>query len=186
MIKMGLQNIFSVPIYTTILNDRIVKYMKNLIIPKLTNLEFKGHQRTDFFKKTKTVLEKDLFPFFKVLDYVSKEYSKISNIVTSDSINYWIQDYSKNESHPLHNHTASYISGIYYIRANKHAGDLRFLNPNPLTYFTKFVNSNKETTFFYVKPQPGLLLLFPSWLSHEVFPSNSKKCVRTSLAFNFI
>ena len=180
---MGLQNIFPVPIYTTILDNKVVEYMENLVIPKLNGLEQHPSQKTDFFK-SKIVSPKEISPFFSSIKNYINDYSFKSNLFTSSKINYWIQDYSKYESHELHAHGDSYISGVYYVRANKNAGALRFTNPNPLFTITAFNGDPKEEIYYEIHPQEGLLVLFPGWLSHEVIPSLEEDCIRTCLAFN--
>ena len=45
---------------------------------------------------------------------------------------------------------------------------------------------NESNIFVDIKPERGLLVLFPSWLLHEVLPGNKEKCIRTCLAFNLI
>ena len=182
--NIGLQNIFSVPIYTTFLNREIIEGVENLIIPRLNNLELSKEQKTDYFKKDKIATSKELSSFFYHIDPIISKYSNSSNLKRSSNYYYWIQDYSKNEFHHLHAHGDSYISGVYYIRANKNAGALKFTNPNPLFSITSFNDNPKEEIYYKVKPQKGLLVLFPGWLSHEAIPSLEKDCIRTCLAFN--
>lgn len=72
-----------------------------------------------------------------------------------------------------HTHTDSYLSGVIYLSIPptdyqiKNAGDLLFTGTNPL----------------YIKPEKGLMVLFPSYLPHETIPyqSNAK---RICIAFN--
>jgi hypothetical protein len=180
---MGLQNIFPVPIYTTLLDSDIIKYMEDLIIPKLDNLDKITTRKTDFFKP-RIVSYKDLSPFLSSLKNPLTDYSLKSNLLLPSNLEYWVQDYSKNESHLLHAHGDSVISGVYYVRASKNAGVLKFSNPNPLFTVTNFKEGPKEEIYYSIKPQRGLLVLFPSWLSHEVIPSLEEDCIRTCLAFN--
>jgi uncharacterized protein (TIGR02466 family) len=42
----------------------------------------------------------------------------------------------------------------------------------------------REGTFVTVEPRPGLLLLWESWLRHEVLPGRGKG-ERLSISFNF-
>ena len=180
---MGFQNIFPVPIYTTILDNKIVEYMENLIIPRLSDLEQTPSQKTDFFK-SKIISPEELSPFFSSIKSSVKDYSIKSNLFLPSKINYWVQDYSKNESHALHAHGDSYISGVYYVRANRNAGALRFTNPNPLFTITSFNEGPKEAVYYKINPQEGLLVLFPGWLSHEAISTTEEDCIRTCLAFN--
>ena len=182
---MAFQNIFPVPIYTTILDNKIVEYMKNLIIPRLSNLEQVPSQKTDFFK-SKIISPEELSPFFSSIKSSIKDYSIKSNLFLPSNLNYWVQDYSQNESHSSHTHGEATISGVYYVRANQYAGSLKFTNPNPLFNVTNFNDGAKNEINFEVTPQKGLLVLFPGWLLHEAMASPNKDCIRTCLAFNLI
>ena len=42
----------------------------------------------------------------------------------------------------------------------------------------------RDDTFFIVEPRPGLLLLWESWLRHEVLPGKGRG-ERLSISFNF-
>jgi hypothetical protein len=72
-----------------------------------------------------------------------------------------------------HTHTDSYLSGVLYLsipppdNQTKNAGDLLFTGTYPL----------------YIKPEKGLMVLFPSYLPHETIPfQNNIK--RICIAFN--
>ena len=180
---MGLQNIFPVPIYTTILDNKVVEYMENLITPRLRDLDQNISQKTDFYK-SRIASPNELSPFFDYINSSLQDYSTKSNIKLFDKIEYWIQDYSYKEYHGAHTHLQSPISGIYYIRSESNPGNLRFTNPNPLFNVTSFNEGPKEAICFEIKPQKGLLVLFPGWLLHEALASTDPNCIRTCLAFN--
>ena len=183
----GFNKIFSTPIFTSIIDNKIVKYMEELIIPRLNSLNHHPEHSTDFFKKEKIVHFKELLPFFTSIDNTIDEYSKLSNLKRSKSADYWVQDYKENQFHIPHTHANTYISGVYYVRANENAGNLRFFNANPICRIENLLDKENESNIFVdIKPERGLLVLFPSWLLHEVLPGNKEKCIRTCLAFNLI
>lgn len=182
---MGLQNIFSIPIYTTFLDNKLVEDLEKLVMPKLHNLTLGEEQKTDYYLKDKILSPEELSDFFYYIDPITTDYSNKSNLKRSNNINYWVQDYKENDKHSLHAHGDAFISGVYYLRANENAGELRFSNPNPLYTITDFLNGPQNKIYFSVKPSKGLLVLFPGWLSHEVIPSNHNNCIRTCLAFNY-
>jgi hypothetical protein len=43
----------------------------------------------------------------------------------------------------------------------------------------------KEESYHYFDPEPNLMILFPSWLKHDVEPNQSDE-ERISVAFNFV
>ena len=184
MIKIGFQNIFPVPIYTAFLDSKLADEIEDLVVPRLDNLEQVPSQKTDYFLKDKIVSPEELSTFFYNIDPIISDYSNQSNINRSNNIEYWIQDYSKNESHSSHTHGDTLISGVYYVRANNNAGNLKFTNPNPLFNVTNLKESPKNEINFEIQPKKGLLILFPGWLLHETMASPMDDCVRTCLAFN--
>jgi hypothetical protein len=182
---MGLQNIFPTPIYTHFVPQNIADRMEEIITPRLPDLEFDTNVNTDFFKKEQIVLDKEIKPFLDYINSIVYIYSQESNIKYNKIGKFWIQDYLPNHSHGLHSHPMSTISGTYYIRANEFAGNLIFHNPNPHTNMTVSNTNNRNQSLFGVKPQKGLLVLFPSWLRHEILPSPKEDVIRTSFSFNY-
>ena len=83
--------------------------------------------------------------------------------------------------HSAHIHPHSIISGTLYIEVPPGSGAIRFEDPRlPLM----MAAPTRPETFVSVEPQPGLLLLWESWLRHEVLPGTGKS-ERLSISFNF-
>jgi len=182
---MGLQNIFSTPIFTEKLNSKLTTQLEELIVPRL-KLLYKNHEHfTDYNLRDKIVNPEEINEFLSTIDYLAGLYSHQSNVFKPNKINYWIQDYHKSHSHAIHAHGDACISGVFYLRANKNAGELRLHNPNPFYSITRLNNMDPNPMHYQIKPFKGLLVLFPGWLSHEVISSNNDNCVRTVIAFNF-
>ena len=80
-----------------------------------------------------------------------------------------------------HLHPHSFISGTLYVEAPPKSGAIRFEDPRlPLM----MAAPPRAETFVTVQPRPGLLLLWESWLRHEVLPGSGKGD-RLSISFNF-
>ena len=84
----------------------------------------------------------------------------------------------------MHVHPASTWSGTYYIDAGDPAGapaPLHLFDPIPARTVTFLPKAVQESVFIH--PKPGLMVLFPSYVPHMVFPheGNGK---RISIAFN--
>jgi uncharacterized protein (TIGR02466 family) len=92
-------------------------------------------------------------------------------------------------NHPKHLHTQCSISGIYYISTPEGSSDIIFYPNQPFKDFFDYMYNIKDYGNWYslqktkYTPYPGLLLLWPAWLYHEVPPNNSSE-PRTSLVFN--
>jgi len=90
--------------------------------------------------------------------------------------------------HSGHIHPHSIISGTLYVEVPKGGGPIRFEDPRlPLMMAapTRRADAAEELQpFVTVEPRAGLLLLWESWLRHEVLPGASKG-ERLSISFNF-
>lgn len=87
-----------------------------------------------------------------------------------------------------HLHPNSLFSGVFYLTAPQGCGAIAFLDPRNGSQMLQhpqdavgpaMLSSGRVTK----EPSPGLLLLFPSWLWHEVEPSRTDE-VRISISFN--
>lgn len=89
--------------------------------------------------------------------------------------------------HSGHIHPHSIISGTLYVEVPSGTGPIRFEDPRlPLMMAapTRRADAPEELrSFVTVAPRPGLLLLWESWLRHEVLPGARGE--RLSISFNF-
>jgi uncharacterized protein (TIGR02466 family) len=93
----------------------------------------------------------------------------------------WVNLLKPGGQHSGHIHPHSIISGTLYIEAPPKSGAIRFEDPRlPLM----MAAPPRAETFVTVEPRPGLLLLWESWLRHEVLPGRGKGD-RLSISFNF-
>ncbi|WP_309661630.1 TIGR02466 family protein [Sphingomonas sp.] len=100
----------------------------------------------------------------------------------------WVNLLTGGGQHSGHIHPHSIISGTLYVEAPPQSGAIRFEDPRlPLMMAapTRLDGAAAELqTFVSVEPRPGLLLLWESWLRHEVLPGSGKGD-RLSISFNF-
>jgi uncharacterized protein (TIGR02466 family) len=93
----------------------------------------------------------------------------------------WVNLLKGSGHHSGHIHPHSIISGTLYVEVPEDAGEIRFEDPRlPLM----MAAPTRPDTFATVQPRPGLLLLWESWLRHEVLPGAAKGD-RLSISFNF-
>jgi len=93
----------------------------------------------------------------------------------------WVNLLRGSGHHSAHIHPHSIISGTVYVEVPKGSGAIRFEDPRlPLM----MAAPPRPDTFVSVEPRPGLLLLWESWLRHEVLPGRGKG-ERLSISFNF-
>jgi uncharacterized protein (TIGR02466 family) len=93
----------------------------------------------------------------------------------------WVNVLNGAGHHGGHIHPHSIISGTLYVEAPKGCGPIRFEDPRlPLM----MAAPPRPDTFVTVEPRAGLLLMWESWLRHEVLPGTAKG-ERLSISFNF-
>ena len=81
----------------------------------------------------------------------------------------WVNLLRGSGHHSAHIHPHSIISGTLYVEVPKGSGAIRFEDPRlPLM----MAAPPRPDTFVSVDPRPGLLLLWESWLRHEVLAWN--------------
>ena len=79
---------------------------------------------------------------------------------------------NKKESYNVkHNHQNCYLSAAYYIKKPENSGDITFYDPKEVKTY-RFPEVEKHTNYsaqsITIKPEEGDLLIFPSYLFHEV------------------
>ena len=93
----------------------------------------------------------------------------------------WANLLKSGGQHSGHIHPHSIISGTFYVAVPAGPGAIRFEDPRlPLM----MAAPPRDDSFVTVAPRPGLLLLWESWLRHEVLPGTGRG-ERLSISFNF-
>ena len=93
----------------------------------------------------------------------------------------WVNLLKGKGHHSGHIHPHSIISGTFYVEVAAGSGSIRFEDPRlPLM----MAAPPRSEAFVTVEPRPGLLLMWESWLRHEVLPGTGKG-ERLSISFNF-
>ena len=100
----------------------------------------------------------------------------------------WVNLLKADGHHTAHIHPHSILSGTLYVEAPKDSGAIRFEDPRLPMMMAAPVRRDEAPEelrpFIAVEPRAGLLLMWESWLRHEVLPG-SAKADRLSISFNF-
>ena len=100
----------------------------------------------------------------------------------------WVNLLTGSGHHSAHIHPRSVISGTLYVEVPKGSGAIRFEDPRlPLMMAAPQRRQDAPEdlrSFITVEPRAGLLLLWESWLRHEVLPGTGRG-ERLSVSFNF-
>lgn len=93
----------------------------------------------------------------------------------------WVNLLKTSGHHSGHIHPHSILSGTLYVEVPAGSGAIRFEDPRlPLM----MAAPTRSGTFVTVEPRRGMLLLWESWLRHEVLAGTGKG-ERLSISFNF-
>jgi uncharacterized protein (TIGR02466 family) len=86
-----------------------------------------------------------------------------------------------------HVHPDAKVSGVYYVSvpplppgSSHEEGAIMFVDPCPRAHMNRVPNQTTEITII---PQPGMLIMFPSYYEHAVIPFRGPG-VRICIAFN--
>lgn len=100
----------------------------------------------------------------------------------------WVNLLKGGGHHSAHIHPHSVLSGTLYVEAPQGSGAIRFEDPR-LALMMAAPQRRKDagddlSPFVTVEPRSGLLLMWESWLRHEVLPGTGRG-ERLSISFNF-
>ncbi len=100
----------------------------------------------------------------------------------------WVNILQPGGAHSAHIHPHSVLSGTYYVDVPAGAGAIRFEDPRHAMMMAappRKVRAKRENQpFVTIEPKPGMLLLWESWLRHDV-PVNRAEAPRLSVSFNY-
>ena len=100
----------------------------------------------------------------------------------------WVNLLKPGGHHSAHIHPHSILSGTLYVEVPAKSGDIRFEDPRLPMMMASPVRRDDAPEelrpFVAVAPTAGLLLMWESWLRHEVLPGQAK-ADRLSISFNF-
>ncbi|ABQ70926.1 hypothetical protein Swit_4588 [Rhizorhabdus wittichii RW1] len=100
----------------------------------------------------------------------------------------WVNLMKPGATHSGHIHPHSVISGTFYVCVPPGSGGLKLEDPRlPLMMAAppRTPDAPEDSrSFVYAEPKPGMVLLWESWLRHEVPPSTAKGD-RISISFNY-
>ncbi|MGY9047785.1 MAG: TIGR02466 family protein [Rhodobacterales bacterium] len=137
--------------------------------------------RFPIFKDLTKVLDKHVAAFAKDLAFeLDSKKLKLEDI--------WINILPEGGVHSGHIHPHSVISGTTYVTMPKGASAIKFEDPRLPMMMAAPTRKKKAPQelrqFVYIAPEAGEVLLWESWLRHEV-PLNLAEEERISVSFNY-
>jgi uncharacterized protein (TIGR02466 family) len=141
----------------------------------------KMHRVSSTFARLESLLGRHVKAFAKRLEWDLGQ----GTLKMSDC---WINIMSPGATHGLHLHPLGVVSGTYYVKTPRGSAGLKFEDPRlsrlmaapPRTAGSGFPNWTHVT----YPARAGSLILFESWLRHEV-PRSRIRGERISISFNY-
>ena len=125
--------------------------------------------------------------FSNRLENKISEYSSTIGLRNQKISNSWFNIQQKGSVLKTHLHANSVLSGALYVNVDENSTKLYFNNPNNfIKYFEYYYDSLTDYNFeyFYISPNIGDLVIFPSWLEHGSNGDTNNTVDRTVLSFN--
>jgi len=186
--------IFSTPIWSSLVdnhkevNEKLMKYIDQL---QSTDPEGKFKSNIKGWHSQNFDLKADAPVFFlnSISKILNKSFFDMGWDLEKNKIKItgmWTIINPPGASNSRHIHSNNFISAAYYIKAPKNSGKIVFYDPRDANVIRKPVTKTENqlnADIFYIQPQEGLLVLFPSYLHHSV-DQNSSEDERIVLSFN--
>ena len=194
-----MRNLFATPLYETVLDepellDDLAHSIHSLAADDRAGIGwsrthgYKGYtsyaslddlpRRDPAFADLKRLLTRHASTFAKDLAWDCKP--KLDSL--------WVNLLKAGGHHSAHIHPHSILSGTLYIEVPPGSGAIRFEDPRLAMMMAAPTRRDDAPEalrpFVAIDPQPGLLLLWESFLRHEVLPGTAKT-ERLSISFNF-
>jgi uncharacterized protein (TIGR02466 family) len=137
--------------------------------------------RFPVFKRLARILDGHAAAFARLVDFdLGGEKLKIDDL--------WVNVLEPGGVHTAHVHPRAVLSGTAYVAIPPGASAIKFEDPR-LGFMMaapprKEKGAEDQRPFVYEEPQPGTLLMWESWLRHEV-PLNRSGGERISVSFNY-
>lgn len=186
----GVMDLFPIPVHTFFYEN--YEQVKNIIgkfldIEKSDNKKFPYINGYTSYRHYNNILSSfDLLNDLgdNILDSCSKISKDIGITADLEIKNSWFNINRKNSLHEMHTHLPNMWSGIYYVDAEENDAPLVFKDMNKLNNWPwTNVTSTNYAPQVLIKPMTGNILIFPSFLLHEVKQQTSSH-ERISISFN--
>lgn len=107
--------------------------------------------------------------------------------IQESRVHAWWNIYHRGISHNWHHHPRALLSGTYYVKRPADSASIQFKSPiNGLidSWAADFGIDTKWAQNANISPNTGDLMLWPSWLEHQVPAINTRDVQRCSISFN--
>jgi uncharacterized protein (TIGR02466 family) len=138
--------------------------------------------RSPLFARLKRIIERHAARFARELHWDLRGGKPVCDTM-------WVNVLPEGGSHSSHIHTNAVLSGTYYVASPEGSGPIVFEDPRHALMMAAPPRRTSAPralrTYVGETPAPGILLLWESWLRHEV-PVNRAQGDRISVSFNLV
>jgi len=178
--------LFSTPIYYA-KNENLSFDDEIIFIKQIDSIQAKTNKVS---KNTRVLNFKELDQCRSLCEYHLKSFVANTFDCKQDFFitNSWTAITDPGESHHLHYHPNSIVSGVLYLNSGDQCGNINFHYENALKKAFSFnydYNSYNifNSSMWSYAPQTGDIFVFPSWVEHSV-DVNQSNTARIILGFN--
>jgi uncharacterized protein (TIGR02466 family) len=165
--------------------EKILPYAKGYL-NNSENLTNTWNYKTTY--KSSNIMFDDDFFFCQYLIKFGNEYLNSLGYKSLDlRPQIFFSEMNISDYHTTHNHPSSILSGVMYLTVPQGSSEIRFYDPRPhKNYINLPIQNDCEYNWDWYKIQPkeGLILIWESWLSHEVLKNNCDG--RITAVFNLL
>lgn len=137
-------------------------------------------QRLPEFAELKKRLDRHALAYARALNFDLARKPRLDTL--------WVNILKPGGGHSGHIHPHAILSGTVYIDVPDGASALKLEDPRLAMMMARPSVTDDapeaEKPFVYLAPRPGTVLMWESWLRHEV-PANAAKTERISISFNY-
>ena len=129
----------------------------------------------------------EMAEFVDYIKNVCEEYLLLLGYQSYDiKPNIFASEMHKGDSHSRHAHPNSTLSGVFYLDMPQGSSDIVFYDPRPFRDVKSLPRTEENiinASAAICSPENGMLLIWESWLNHEVL-ANQSETGRITLVFN--
>lgn len=194
-------DLFSTPIGTANLTPAVASRLNREILKDVSVIQKLDREGRDWSKKNYvggytsyssiTDIHERFAPFMELKERIDKEVKKFIKTLNVDlqgrrvkMTTCWINVMPPHVHHSLHLHPLCFISGTYYVQVPAGSGSLKMEDPRMGLFMGAPPRRPSSPYFHEINPKPGQIVLWESWLRHEV-SANRGQGTRVSVSFNY-
>jgi|TARA_B100001094_G_scaffold129739_2_gene125639 uncharacterized protein (TIGR02466 family) len=124
--------------------------------------------------------------FSDTIQHMLNEYTYTYGLDPVEVTNSWYSVQRPGSRLVTHLHANSIVSCVIYTQTDSDSSRIYFDNPNKMVAYCNQTSHPTDYNFeyFYIQPEVGDVLMFPSWLTHGSKSEHNQSQQRTILSFN--